>query len=451
MKHLPVIVLVLFVGAEAFLKKETISAFSASPYYAVILIAALTVFLLSLFYFVRYFLADSTAKELWNTFLTSVNTPRWTTLLILGILVLGTFLRLWKLGTLFEGMAWDEAYKGLDAIAIRKYGERPVFLDWNAGREAMIAYLVAVSQHFLGYTVNSVRIVLALAGSLTILFFYLFIRTILNNNVALLSTFLLAVSKWHIIHSRYGVRIALIVLFQTALFYFIARGLTSRKNNSGWLIAAGAVAGAGFYTYIAYRITPVIVLFLAFTKDLRIHLKRNWKAIALGLLLCVIVLLPLAKFTMKHYETFSDRMERTAVWNQPDMMDRPVQAVLHSSLRTLGLMTYRGDSIARHNVNSEPMLSPFLSSFFFLGLLIVLLNIRKPYALFLLAYLFLTLLPGMLTVDSPHAARTLGAVVPVILISALGVLAAFRIIRNTQGLPLQRRSLSSCRRRIYRL
>ena len=62
MKHLPVIVLVLFVGAEAFLKKETISAFSASPYYDVILIAALTVFLLSLFYFAKYFLVDPTAK-----------------------------------------------------------------------------------------------------------------------------------------------------------------------------------------------------------------------------------------------------------------------------------------------------------------------------------------------------------------------------------------------------
>src|SRR5262249_37212084 len=205
------------------------------------------------------------------------------------------------------------------------------------------------------------------------------------------SAFLLAVSKWHVIHSRYGVRIALIVLFQTMLFYFIARGLTSRKDNSGWLIAAGITAGAGFYTYIAYRITPVIALFLAFTKDLREQLNRNWKAIALGLLLCILVLFPLARFTMQHYETFSDRMARTAVWNQVENEDHPVHAVLRSSLRTLGLMTYMGDSIARHNINSEPMLSPYLSAFFFLGLLITLLNIRKPYALFILAYLFLTL------------------------------------------------------------
>src|SRR5262245_1960271 len=211
MKHFPVVVLFLFVGAEAFLKRESLSALSANPFYTLLLILALSVFLLSLLYFARYFVSDPNAKGIWDSFLSPVVIPPWATLLVVGILVVGTFLRLWKLGTLFEGMAWDEAYKGLDAIAIRKYGERPVFLNWNAGREAMIAYLVAISQHFLGYTVDSVRIVLALAGSLSILFFYLFIRKILNHNIALLSAFLLAVSKWHVIHSRYGVRIALIV------------------------------------------------------------------------------------------------------------------------------------------------------------------------------------------------------------------------------------------------
>jgi hypothetical protein len=107
-----------------------------------------------------------------------------------------------------------------------------------------------------------------------------------------------------------------------------------------------------------------------------------------------------------------------------------VRAILESSLRTLGLLTYQGDSIARHNVNSEPMLSPFVSAFFILGVLLTVLNIKKPYALFFLSYLFLTLLPGMLTVNAPHAARTLGAVIPAILLTTLGILAAFHILQR---------------------
>jgi hypothetical protein len=63
---------------------------------------------------------------------------------------------------------WDSAYKGLDAIAIREFGDKPVFLDWNAGREAMIAYLVAASQRIFGTTVISVRIVVALTGCFTL-------------------------------------------------------------------------------------------------------------------------------------------------------------------------------------------------------------------------------------------------------------------------------------------
>src|SRR5262249_30238038 len=84
---------------------------------------------------------------------------------LIGLLITtGLFLRTWRLGSLFEGMGWDEAYKGLDGIAIHQFHERPVYLNWNAGREAMIAYLVAFSQNFLDHTIASVRIVLALAG-----------------------------------------------------------------------------------------------------------------------------------------------------------------------------------------------------------------------------------------------------------------------------------------------
>ncbi len=77
---------------------------------------------------------------------------------------MGVLFRFWKLDSLFDGITYDEAYKGLDAIAIREFGERPVFLDWNGGREALVAYLVAAAQTFFDYTSISVRVVTAIAG-----------------------------------------------------------------------------------------------------------------------------------------------------------------------------------------------------------------------------------------------------------------------------------------------
>ena len=117
------------------------------------------------------------------------------------IIAVGAVFRFWRLGSLADGMAWDEAYKGLDALAIRQFGERPVFLNWNAGREALIAYLVAASQYFFDYSIVSVRAVLAFFGVLTLVFVFLLSRRLFNDRVALIATFLLAVSKWHIMHS----------------------------------------------------------------------------------------------------------------------------------------------------------------------------------------------------------------------------------------------------------
>src|SRR5207237_8173948 len=108
--------------------------------------------------------------------------------------LLGILFRFWRLDHLFDGLFWDEAYKGLDAISIREFGERPIFLNWNAGRDALVAYLVSASTFVFRYSGFAVRAIEALAGVFTLIFFYLFVKKILNRNIALLCLFLLAVS-----------------------------------------------------------------------------------------------------------------------------------------------------------------------------------------------------------------------------------------------------------------
>jgi hypothetical protein len=76
------------------------------------------------------------------------------------------------------------------------------------------------------------------------------------------------------------------------------------------------------------------------------------------------------------------------------------------------------------------MLSPFASSFFLLGLILTLLNVRKNYAGFLILYFLLGLLPGILSVDAPNAPRVLAAIPPVMLFVAFGILAVFRLISS---------------------
>ena len=409
--------LILFLSAEAFLKAQAQATGIQNIAWGV---CALTwIFLL------YYFSRDS---QLWESFQTKEGPLKHTVLIGVLIIAVGAVFRFWKLGSLADGMAWDEAYKGLDALAIRQFGERPVFLNWNAGREALIAYLVAASQYFFDYSIVSVRVVLAFFGVLTLVFVFLLSRRLFNDRVALIATFLLAVSKWHIMHSRYAVRVGLIVFFEVIVLYFLARGIQSSKRTSLWIVAAGFFGGLGLYTYIAYRIFPLIAIAFLLDSSSRRKLKEKWPALLTGAVVAFLVAAPMLNFSWKNRESFNDRIQRTAVWNTRGTDLTPTQLVIDSTVKTLGLFTYRGDAIDRHNLKEEPMLSPFASGFFLLGIGIALINIRKPYAAFLLIYLFLTTLPGILSVNAPHASRTLGSIVPAIFFVAIGLLTAVRLL-----------------------
>jgi 4-amino-4-deoxy-L-arabinose transferase-like glycosyltransferase len=419
---LPAFVLVLFVIAEAFLKSYAPNGYY--PFSIAILLGCLT-------YFFFYFRRNKAGIDIWETFRAQTPPWKWEALAVAGIILLGCVLRFWKLGSLFEGMTFDESYKGLDAIAIRKFGERPVFLDWNGGREALIAYLVAFTENFFDYTSVSIRIINAVAGVVSILLIYLFARMIFNSPIALLSTFLLAVSKWHIIHSRYGVRAGLYLVFEVATLYFLARGFVTTKKKAGSLIAAGVIAGLGVYTYIAYRIFPIVILAFLAEKPVRENLLAKWKPLLISGIFCIAIVAPMATFYIENKDRMNNRMKRTQIWNQQGKENASaIKLIADSTIKTLGLFTYKGDPIARHDVNEEPMLSPFATGFFLLGLFLTLIHPGKPYAKFLLLYFFFTILPGILSVGAPNVPRNFGSLPVAILFTSFGIYCALQLLNH---------------------
>lgn len=418
-----VLLLLLFLGSETFVKAAVPTSLLKT--------SAIVGCALTWLYIVFYFWRNS---ELWTSFSNPVPSSRHTFYLVAGMVMVGFIFRFWRLGSLFDGMAWDEAYKGLDALAIRIYGDRPVFLNWNAGREALIAYLVVVFQWLFDFSIISVRGVLAFFGGLTLIVIFFLCRRLFNLHLALLTTFLLAVSKWHIIHTRYGVRVSLIIFFEVMALFLLARGIQSNKRNTASFTLAGFFGGLGLYTYIAYRIFPAIAVAFLLSPGNWQKLKQNWRGLLIGAFIALLVFAPLLNFYWKNRESFNDRIQRTAVWNTRGSDLSPTALVVDSTLKTLGLFTYRGDPIDRHNVNEEPMLSPFACGFFLIGIGIAVVNFRKRYAAFLLLYFFFTILPGILSVDSPHSSRTVGSVIPAILFTTIGLVASFNLFAKI--LPL---------------
>src|SRR5438046_3170845 len=114
MKLRPALFLFLFILADAFFKHSFTSIHPTYlAYVCFLLLLACGAYLLIFF---------GQSEVLWRPGLGPAG--RASILVVTALILFGALLRFWRLDHLFDGLFWDEAYKGLDAIAIREFGER---------------------------------------------------------------------------------------------------------------------------------------------------------------------------------------------------------------------------------------------------------------------------------------------------------------------------------------
>lgn len=213
-------------------------------------------------------------------------------LILLTILCAALFSRFYKLGENPVGLFRDEASTGYDAYSMMLTGRDqygtflPLFSrsfgDYN---ESLYRFLVVPSVLFFGLTEFAVRLPAAVIGLLTVLIFYFLSQILFGKNIALLTTFLLAVSPWHIMYSRVGFRAVLFPLFFCLGLYFFFKGL---KKNGKFLVHAAVSFSFSLYSYSSARIFMplfLIILILIFFKDLK-KCKRH--ALIAGFILIIV-------------------------------------------------------------------------------------------------------------------------------------------------------------------
>ena len=161
---------------------------------------------------------------------------------------------------------------GNNAVEVHETGQFKVLYPEPNGREGLYVNTLALLFNVFPSNVPWViRLPAAVAGVLTVLGVYLFVVELFGDDPALLAAFLLATSFWHIIFSRIGFRAILAPLLLTWSLWLLIKAFKAvsvAKTTWGYAILAGIVYGLGFYTYIAYRITPLLFLLLSrsFTK-----------------------------------------------------------------------------------------------------------------------------------------------------------------------------------------
>ena len=110
------------------------------------------------------------------------------------ILIIGVLARIIWIGQVPGGIHQDEAYSGYEAYSLLKTGMdshgyvNPVyFISWGHGMNALYAYLTIPFIAIGGLSVYTIRIPQIILGCLTLPLFYLFVKKIANERLAVIT------------------------------------------------------------------------------------------------------------------------------------------------------------------------------------------------------------------------------------------------------------------------
>jgi len=353
------------------------------------------------------------------------------------IISIAAFFRLYQLNQFPSGLYPDEAMNGNNAQEALDTGDFKLFYPENNGREGLFINIQALSIKAFGNNPWSLRLVSAIIGILTVIGLYLLTRELFEWRMAALASFMMAVSFWHVNFSRIGFRAIMVPLVLVFGFYFLWRGLKHLRKSD--FLMAGILGGIGFYTYISYRIVPLIAVLVFlnywwylkkdFTHSDYEHARNKLlQGFALAFISMFIIALPIALHFWVNPADFLGRASGLSIFNSAN----PLKALANSTLKTLAMFNFSGDWNWRHNISGEPMLHWTLGIFFVMGFFKELTHwLKRKHGHFstlhtlIISWFFIMLIPGFISSEAPHAIRTIGVLPIVMILAARGMWWAF--------------------------
>ncbi|MFN2136730.1 MAG: glycosyltransferase family 39 protein [Candidatus Promineifilaceae bacterium] len=338
--------------------------------------------------------------------------------LLLLALLTAAVLRFWRLGEVPPGLYHDEAFNGLDALRVLS-GEHALFFPANNGREPLYIYLTSLAVALTGQTAFAVRLPAAVVGTLTTLPMYALGRKWFGWRSGLLAAWIWAITFWPVHLSRIGLR-TILVLPALVMTFWLATIAYRRHSNWLWLIT-GLVYSLGFYTYLAYRFTPFLLLLIGIYLVATGRARWLWPAALWFLAGTLLGILPFLSVIAREPQLFLGRSGQVSILN-PDVYEGSVlNTFVRQLLESTGIFFWRGDTILRHNLPGRPLFDPLLAIPFVIGLLWCLRRWRRPPAAVLMLWLVIMLGPTVLAADAPHFLRAAGVLPAAILVAALGL------------------------------
>lgn len=355
-----------------------------------------------------------------------------TTFVLILIILLATFLRLYKLNSNPPSLYWDEVSLGYNAFGILtegtdEHGERfPLARFIAFGDYKPPGYIYSIVPFMAAFGVNewSVRLPSALSGIAMVFVTYLLTKKITQNEyISLVASFLLTISPWSLQLSRAAFEAHLAALFSVLGIYTFLK----IKDRGWWIIVSVIFFVLAFYTFNANRIlSPLLLIFLS-VLHLR-HLLKEIRWFIIGVLIGTLLLLPSVSYLQSresrlrfHEVTIftsldivkkaNERIERSGnTWWAKLIHNRRVyfaQEFLHHYIDHFKghYLFIKGDANPRLSIQDVGQLYVFELPLIILGLYWFF-RTRKKESLLLIGWMLIAPIPAATARETPHMLRT---------------------------------------------
>lgn len=390
---------------------------------------------------------------------------------LISIFLLALFLRFFRLTQNPPSLYWEEVALGYDAFSLLKTGKDHrgnswplVYIDsYMDYKPPLYVYVLLPSVLIFGLNEFAVRFPSAFFGSLTVLFFYFLIKELFKKEtgisfncffnfrkaIAFFSSFLLAVSPWHLQFSRpaFEANLSLFLIILGILYF-----LKSLSNNK-FLFFSAIFFSLSLYSYHGARVFVFLILPILIIIYFKNLLSFDKKILFLSFFLALIISFPFLNSFKKG--EIRQRFQETSLFTTLEpIIESNVKIAKdnysifsrlfhhrifeyirlflknYSSYFTFSFLFLTGDYNPRHSIQEFGHLYHFEIITLFLGIIYVLKYLKKKSHQLIVFWLLLGFIPGAITKASPHALRTIFSLPPLLVISSLGLNYLFSKFKN---------------------
>jgi len=389
---------------------------------------------------------------------------------LICITIIAAFLRFNNLTLVPPSASLDEVSIGYNAYSILKtgadeYGTKfPILLraydDW---RPALYVYLVIPFIKLFGLNVVSIRLPSIILSVLTIVATYFLIHeltrknnTLINTNfLALLTSFLLAISPWHIYISRLGHEVNAGLSFVVFAILFFLKAINNTKKSL-LLVLSSIFFALALYTYQSEKVfVPLIILVLCFVyRDNLLKIKKELLIpITLGIILIIpIIFATLSPQALIRFKGTSAFSEDSIVYkesagkvlkykNEGNIFGEIVnnRRLVPLKIFITNYFSHFNPKFLFSNSGNESFKAPNIGllyiwefPFLILGIVFLLKRTHIKVKLLLGFWLLIAFIAPSLTTGAPHAMRSFNVLPVPQILTALGIIAIINFIKENR-------------------